>query len=68
MNLYQLYEAVKGAISRAIMAGDDPNNVVVSIQVDVNKESVWSDDVELHYDGDLCASGCVIVGDNQWKQ
>lgn len=63
MNLLELKEAVDSALERAVEGGDDPNEITISIQVNINKESVYSDDVELHYDGDGCASGCVIVGD-----
>ena len=63
MNLLELKEAVDRSIEAAIEYGEKPEEVMVSIQVDINKESVYSDDVELHYDGDGQASGCVIVGE-----
>ena len=63
MNLRELKEKAVNAYEAAIEDGDDPEEITVSIQVDINRESVYSDDVELHYDGDGCASGCVIVGD-----
>lgn len=63
MNLRELKEKAVNAYEAAIEEGDDPEEITVSIQVDINRESVYSDDVELHYDGDSSASGCVIVGD-----
>ncbi len=62
MNLFELKQAVDRAIESAVESGNKPSNIVVSIQVDVNKESVWSNEVKLHYDNDGQASGCVIVG------
>lgn len=63
MNLRELKEKVDAAIDAAIEWEDNPEEITVSIQVDINRDSVYSDDVELHYDGDGCASGCVLVGD-----
>jgi len=63
MNLSELKTEVDRAIESAIEYGEAPEEVTVSIQVDVNRESPWSDDVELIYDNDCQASGCVLVGD-----
>ena len=63
MNLSELKTAVDRAIESAIEYGSAPDDITVSIQVDINKSSAWSNDVELVYDNDCQASGCVIVGD-----
>jgi hypothetical protein len=63
MNLLELKIAVNNAIHHADESGVSPCEINVSIQVNFNEESVWSSDVELHYDNDCQASGCVIVGD-----
>lgn len=63
MNLIELRDAANRAIESAKEYGDDPTEITVSIQVDINRESVWSNDVELHYDNDCQASGCVIAGE-----
>ena len=62
MKLSELKIAVEAAIESAIEYGDSPNDIIVSIQIDINGESVWSNDVKLVYDCDCQASGCVIVG------
>lgn len=63
MNLLELKEKTDRAIESAKEYGDDPGEIIVSIQIDINRESVYSNDVELHYDNDCQASGCVIVGE-----
>ena len=62
MNLLELKKAVDAAIESSVEYGENPKEVLVSIQIDVNRKSVYSSDVELHYDNDCQASGCVIVG------
>lgn len=64
MNLRELKKAVDLAVERANEFDDNPKKIIVSIQVNLNKSSVFSSDVDLHYDGNLCASGCVIAGDS----
>lgn len=63
MNLQELKEYVDVAIERAIENGESPAEIVVTLQIDgPEDESVWSsDEVELHYDGNLQASGCVLT-------
>lgn len=63
MNLQELKECVDGAIETAIENGESPAEIVVTLQIDgPEAESVWSsDEVELHYDGNIQASGCVLV-------
>ena len=63
MNLLELKESVDNAIEAAKEFDVLPKDIDVSIQIDINKSSVWSDDVELHYDNDGMASGCVLVGE-----
>ena len=63
MNLDELQEKVNNAISDAIDFMIDPADVDVSIQIDdMAGKSVFATDLELHYDNDCQASGCVLVG------
>jgi hypothetical protein len=63
VNLLELKEFVDRAIHNAIGFGEDASKILVSIQVDdTGTESLWSDDVELTYDNDGQASGCVLHG------
>ena len=69
MNLKELKERVDRAYQAAFENEDEaPEEVTVSIQIDLVRpqctivESIWSKDIELHYDGNCQASGCVIVG------
>jgi len=64
MNLLELKEKVDQAIDDAINHyKDDPKTIQVSIQIDdMSGESVCSSDLELYYDNDCQASGCVLVG------
>lgn len=63
MNLKQLKEQVETAIQSAIDCGENPEEVVVSIQIDRDGDSVFThEDVEVHYDGNGQVSGCVIAG------
>lgn len=63
MNLSELQLAVNNAISYAIECHVNPDEIDVSLQIDgPETHSVFtSDDVELHYDNDLSASGCVLT-------
>lgn len=65
MTLLELKEAVDHAIEKAAEYGESPSEIVVSLQIDrTNGEgSVFTDrEVELSYDGNGQASGCVLVG------
>jgi len=64
MNLKELQTAVNNAIERANEYGESIDNIVVTIQIDgPETQSVWtSDEVKLHYDNNLQASGCVLYG------
>lgn len=63
MKLTELKERVDWAISHAKDCGEAPENITVALQIDgSDTESVSSGaNVELHYDNDGCASGCVLV-------
>ena len=66
MNLLELKSFVNRAIVNAKENRNDPAEITVSIQVDdTESESLWSDDIELTYDNDGQASGCVLHG---WTQ
>jgi hypothetical protein len=69
MTLSELKSEVDAAIERAAECGESPDDIVVSVQIDTvahggDFESSVSavDDLELCYDNDATASGCVIVG------
>lgn len=63
MTLTELKEKVDDAILMAHEMEKNTDDIVISLQIDgENNCSVWSsDDVELHYDNDVSASGCVLV-------
>ena len=64
MNLLQLKQKVDYAIEMAGENEDTPENIEVSIQIEGPEgDSVYSNNIELHYDGDCQASGCVLVGE-----
>jgi len=61
MNLSELQAAVNEAVELAEQNGESPGEVPVTLQIE-RGETVWSaDEVELHYDGNLDASGCVLT-------
>ena len=61
MNLMELKSYIDRAIESAKEYGEDPIEIMVSIQIDdTERGSLWSDDVELTYDNDCQASGCVL--------
>lgn len=63
MNLLELKSFVDAAIVNAKEFGEDPEEITVSIQVDdTASEALWSDDIELTYDNNGQASGCVLHG------
>ncbi len=62
MNLAELKKQVDMAVESAAEYGDTPENILVSLQIDgPDQEPIWSSDVELHYDNDGMASGCVLT-------
>lgn len=63
MTLQQLKNKVDAAIEYAKDCGRDPKQTPVSLQIDGDgNNSVWSSkEVELHYDNDITASGCVLT-------
>jgi len=67
MNLRELKNAVRNAIECAADYGEKPEEINVSLQIDDPENPhddfmCVSDGVELHYDGNACASGCVLQG------
>ena len=69
MTLSELKFEVDAAIKRAAEYGELPDEIEVSVQIDTvapggDFESSVSavDDLELCYDGNATASGCVILG------
>ena len=64
MNLSGLKRDVDSAFESVIDQGQDPDEIIVSLQIDDPlQESVWAkEEVDLHYDNDGQASGCVLVG------
>ena len=63
MNLSELKQAVDHAIEMTTEYNVSPDEVDVSVQIDLaDGSSRWSNDVVLLYDNDLQASGCVILG------
>jgi hypothetical protein len=67
MNLKELKDNVDRAIKSSLEYGYTPEEVIVSLQVEGPGEKVaWaSEEVELIYDNDCCASGCVLRGENE---
>lgn len=63
MNLMELKYAVDAAIELAAEYGESPENIIVSLQLDgPETQCVFSsNNVELHYDNNGCASGCVLT-------
>jgi len=67
MNLLELQKVVDRAVESASEYGDHPENVIVSLQIDTETDPhhgafVCSEGVELTYDGNGIASGCVLHG------
>jgi len=66
MNMIQLKDAVEGAIEYAKECGVDPATVNVALLVDCVPEdsdaAVWTENVELLYDNNGMAGGCVLYG------
>jgi hypothetical protein len=61
MNLHELKEQVDNAIERATELGELSTGITVTLQLDCPEDSLWSgDDIELHYDANTNASGCVL--------
>jgi len=66
MNLLELKTFVDTVIENVKEFKQNPEDVLVSVQIDdVESESLWSDDIELAYDNNGQASGCVLHG---WKK
>lgn len=65
MNLLELKYAVERAIEFATERDENPEEILVSIQIDgPDYWSTWSDhDIRVIYNNDIKATGCVILGD-----
>jgi hypothetical protein len=63
MTLTELKAAIDRAIERANEEGDAPDTIIVYLQISPDySTTIWSStDVELHYDGNLMTSGCVLT-------
>jgi len=70
MNLAELKTEVDRACESALECDDTPENIRVSLQINsyeipksmIKMDSMYSgDDVELHYDNNCDASGCVLT-------
>jgi len=69
MNLFELKSFVDRAIENAIGLEENPADIIVSIQINDEKtDDFWSDDIELIYDNDCQASGCVLHGWTKIKE
>lgn len=60
MNLIELRDELIRVCDSAYEHGYYPHEIPVSIQLD--DKGLFADDIELTYDGNGCASGCVIHG------
>ena len=69
MNLFELKTAVFRAVECAADHGEQPEDIVVSLQIDdpddLDDGYVCANDVTLHYDGNCNASGCVLQA---WRE
>lgn len=65
MTLNELKKKVDRTIEYAIECGETAEEINVSLQIDgPERESICAtEDVELHYDNNCQASGCVLVGE-----
>ena len=65
MTLAQLKQRVDDAIEYAIDCHQDPNTIPVTLQLNCDGDEsdalCTSEDVEVHWDNNCCASGCVIT-------
>jgi hypothetical protein len=68
MNLLELRTKVNEAIESAKEYDEAPDDIIVTIQIEAPEFSIWADDIELHYDNNCQASGCVVVGNCEKKQ
>ena len=69
MNLIELKEAVDLAIEHAVECIVPPEDVDVSLQIDIfgRGDVPCSTNIEAHYDNDGCASGFVLVGTSGYE-
>jgi len=67
MNIIELKYAVEAAIDKAKETGIDPDSIQVSLQIEKLGSDVYMStdkDIELIYDNNGMASGCVLYGLN----
>ena len=66
MNLKELFEKSWQAYRDALTCGEIPNEVKVSLQIEKPcGGGIWSSsEIEIHYDNNTKASGCVLVAQN----
>ena len=64
MTLSELKQVVDKAFWDALDSGEKPSDVVVSLQIEgPDTTTVFThNEIELHYDNNTNASGCVLVG------
>jgi len=65
VKLSELKKLVDVAIELAEESEKSPDEINVYLQIDGPKKSVWASEIELHYDNDCQASGCVLVGEEE---
>ena len=68
MNLLELKYEIEKAIIRAKECEEKPEEVKVSMQIDSYTSSIWTDDVNIMYDCNFDASGCVVLGFKDEKE
>lgn len=67
MNLRELQTEVENAIKSVYDDGQNPENIIVSLQIDDKADPdhgfvMSTEDIELTYDNDCMACGCVVHG------
>lgn len=66
MNLYDLKEQVANAVDFAMECAVSLEDIDVYIQFELGPHVLFTPEVELHYDNNAQASGCVLVGHMQF--
>lgn len=62
-DLKELIQKANSAREYAMECGVSLDDIDVSLQIEgPDTKVVWSKDIELYYDNDFNASGCVLVG------
>jgi len=64
MTLLELKDKVDRAVEYAQECEESLTEIPVSVQIsDLKGRTIWTTEVEIHYDNNLNASGCVLTGD-----